>query len=480
MSLTCSKKRLTLEEVSKILSMKESWDVDMKAKEIKPAKLSRTLSAFANTSGGEIYLGITHESEDKEKYLWDGFFAEEETNCFITMIDEVFKSFEDINMEEFIHPLRGDFVLHITVFKAKSIIYSSDRKAYRRVGVQNNPCDTLEKMHELEKDKGLCSFEDENTTLTFEELKDSLVLNNFISHVCPHQSAYDWLRKQHIMDLATKISVAGVLLYDECPQAVLPKRSGIRILRFHTDETSGTRENMEDGYPISIEGDICSLIEKTVETVKNIVEKVGIIDKNGQKIKKYPDVTLHEIIANAVIHRDYSISNDIQIRIFTNRIEIESPGKLPGHITINNILNEQFPRNPKIIRLLTKFPIPPNKDVGEGLNSAFNAMKQMRLGPPVIEETRSSVLVTLKHERLADAETMVLDYLNINSTISNSIARELTGISDANKMKSVFVALNSKGLLEKVPGTRGNATLWRKSGLRESVGSFLHQLEFKF
>ena len=45
-SLVCSKKRLTLEEVSKIISMKESWDIDMKAKEIKPAKLSRTLSAL--------------------------------------------------------------------------------------------------------------------------------------------------------------------------------------------------------------------------------------------------------------------------------------------------------------------------------------------------------------------------------------------------------------------------------------------------
>ena len=57
------------------------------------------------------------------------------------------------------------------------------------------------------------------------------------------------------------------------------------------------------------------------------------------------------IITNAVLHRDYSITTDIQIRIFDNRVEVESPGKLPGHVTVNNILSAQSARNPKIVRL---------------------------------------------------------------------------------------------------------------------------------
>jgi ATP-dependent DNA helicase RecG len=65
----------------------------------------------------------------------------------------------------------------------------------------------------------------------------------------------------------------------------------------------------------------------------------------------------------------------VHIRIFDNRIDVESPGRLPAHITPENILKERFARNPTLVRLINKFPNPPNKDVGEGLNTAFAAME---------------------------------------------------------------------------------------------------------
>jgi len=71
----------------------------------------------------------------------------------------------------------------------------------------------------------------------------------------------------------------------------------------------------------------------------------------------------------------------VQVRIFDDRIEIESPGRFPGHVTVANVLNEQFARNPKLVRLANKFPNAPNKDVGEGLNTAFEAMEKLRLKP---------------------------------------------------------------------------------------------------
>lgn len=157
------------------------------------------------------------------------------------------------------------------------------------------------------------------------------------------------------------------------------------------------------------------------------------------------------------------------LRIFTNRIEIESPGKLPGHITLDNIMQEQCARNPKIVRLIAKFPSPPNKDVGEGLNTAFNAMTKMQLKQPQIKTTDTSVLVVIRHERLADAETVVWDYLQTHSTISNSIARSLTGITDANKMKYVFNRLKDQGKIQIVSGTQGSATLWEKTGEKITI-----------
>jgi ATP-dependent DNA helicase RecG len=129
----------------------------------------------------------------------------------------------------------------------------------------------------------------------------------------------------------------------------------------------------------------------------------------------YPQEALHEILTNAVLHRDYSVAADVQVRIFDNRVEIESPGTLPGHVTVKNIAKTQFARNPKIVRLINKFKNPPNKDVGEGINTAC----KLRLKIPVIEEREGSVVVTLRHESLASPEQMVMEYLASNAEITN-------------------------------------------------------------
>jgi ATP-dependent DNA helicase RecG len=181
--------------------------------------------------------------------------------------------------------------------------------------------------------------------------------------------------------------------------------------------------------------------------------------------KRPPDETLHEIITNAVLHRDYSIAADVHVRVYDNRIEIESPGRLPGHITLDNILSEQSARNPKIVRIINKFPDPPNKDVGEGLNTAFAAMKRLRLKEPIIDQREHSVVVNIRHQPLASAQDTVMEYLKHNDEITNMIARDLTGIRSENSMKNVFLALKERGMIEPVPGKEiGPKSAWRKTG----------------
>jgi ATP-dependent DNA helicase RecG len=167
-------------------------------------------------------------------------------------------------------------------------------------------------------------------------------------------------------------------------------------------------------------------------------------------------------LTNAVLHRDYSIASDVHVRIYDNRIEVESPGRLAGHVTTANVLTEQFARNPKIVRLINKFPNPPNKDVGEGLNTAFGAMKKLRLKEPEIVEGQNSVIVHIRHTPLALPQAAVIDYLAENNEITNKILRELTGITSENVAKDVFISLFKKQMLERVPGKRGNASAWRK------------------
>lgn len=194
-----------------------------------------------------------------------------------------------------------------------------------------------------------------------------------------------------------------------------------------------------------------------------MIEGIQKLGPRGLEAISYPQETLHEIVTNALLHRDYSIPVDVHIRIFDNRIEIESPGKLPGHVTLGNILDEQFARNGSIVRLINKFPNPPNKDVGEGLNTAFAAMGKLRLKPPVIQETQNSVLVVIKHEPLASPEEAIMEYLESHEEIVNRIGREITGIASENSMKNVFYKLRDRGLIEPVPGRIGFASAWRKT-----------------
>jgi ATP-dependent DNA helicase RecG len=153
-----------------------------------------------------------------------------------------------------------------------------------------------------------------------------------------------------------------------------------------------------DFDPISIEGCAYDQIKAAVQKSTEIIESVRINTPSGLATVAYPSTALHEVITNAVLHRDYSIADDIHIRIFDNRVEVLSPGTLPAHITPENILNERFARNGAIVRLINKFPNPPNKDVGEGLNTAFNAMREMKLKPPVVSQDGGYVKVILKHE----------------------------------------------------------------------------------
>lgn len=149
------------------------------------------------------------------------------------------------------------------------------------------------------------------------------------------------------------------------------------------------------------------------------------------------------------------------MRIYDNRIEVESPGKLPAHITPRNILDERFARNPKIVRLVNKFPDPPNKDVGEGLNTAFLAMKQLRLRDPEITEREHSVLVFIRHEQLASPQQQIIEYLKAHGTINNSAARAATGIASEIQVRRHFKELIASREIEQIPGTFKASTAYR-------------------
>ena len=78
-------------------------------------------------------------------------------------------------------------------------------------------------------------------------------------------------------------------------------------------------------------------------------------------------------------------------------------------------------------------------------------MRSLELKPPEIAERQHSVLVTIRHERLASPEEVIVEYLATNPEISNSKVRELTGIGSENKVKRIFQKMIKAGELESIP-----------------------------
>ncbi len=449
---------ITETQRDKILGLEEGHFGDLKDIRIAPAKLTNTISAFSNAEGGEVYIGITEDKQQSSR-TWSGFRTVEDANGHIQAFESLFPLGNGYSYVFLTVTGSPGFVLKIEISKNREVKPASDGVVYIRRGAQNLQVTTEEGLTRLRRNKGLTSFETAPVGVESTLITNSAVTLEFMLQVVPLVEPEPWLKKQLLL-VAEKPTVAGLVLFAEEPQAALPKRTGIKIYRYQTTADEGTRETM-DGDPESIEGHAYAQIRDAVNRAARIIEGVRVNTPDGLESVTYPITALHEIITNAVLHRDYSIADDIHIRIFDNRVEVYSPGTLPAHITPENILDERFARNASLVRLINKFPNPPNKDVGEGLNTAFRAMRDMKLKPPTVSQSGGYVKVVLRHEPLATPEELILEYLNFHTQITNSIAREICFIGSENKMKGVLQRMVKKGLIELVPGTTRYSAAYR-------------------
>ena len=444
------------EEVTKILDLQENHFNDLKSTDIGPAKLTRSISAFSNAEGGELYIGI--EDDPRE---WRGFENSEAANGHIQTFEEFFPLGDGYQFTFLSNANRTGLVLKIEIQKSRAVKQASSGKVYLRRGAQNLPVIGEEANHRLKINKGIASFETETINIEKEVIENSHKIIEFMLEVVPTSEPEPWLIKQRLI-INDHPTVAGVLLFSEEPQAILPKRCGLKLYQYTTKEEEGNREELLFD-PLTIEGCLYDLIARAVEETKALIEATKIMTPEGLRAASYPHEALHEIVTNAVIHRDYSVTDDIHIRVYDNRVEIQSPGTLPAHITPANILDERFARNGVIVRLINKFPNPPNKDVGEGLNTAFRSMRSMRLRDPIIEQKGGSVLVTLKHESLGTPQELIMKFLDSHERITNREAREICNVGSENAMKHILKRMVDAGMIEVVRGKTVFQTSYKKA-----------------
>ena len=257
---------VTLQEVAEIIAIAETHFVDVKSAKIAPSKLTKKISAFANTSGGEIFIEV-EEFEDLEgsTRAWDGYADQEAANCIFQVVDGLNPLGNNYTAEFLRAPGHTGLLLHLTIFKTQDIVFATDDKAYVRRNAQNLPIASEAAMERLRYDKGAKSFEDELVNACVNEIINSNTILDFMLETVPTTEPSEWLNKQRVI-LDGRPTVAGVLLYSDLPQALLPKRSAIKILRYMTKKDAG--RDFLAFSPMTIEGSIYNLIFTAVEKIK--------------------------------------------------------------------------------------------------------------------------------------------------------------------------------------------------------------------
>ncbi|MEJ2597870.1 MAG: ATP-binding protein [Anaerolineales bacterium] len=141
------------------------------------------------------------------------------------------------------------------------------------------------------------------------------------------------------------------------------------------------------------------------ENMRSVVRLVGL---RHQESLEYPPEAVRELLVNAVAHRDYNQQGDnIHLFIFADRIEVHSPGGLPGPVTLENLLEARFSRNAILVQVLSDLGF--IERLGYGLDRVVTSMHQNGLRPPRFEEVAGSFRVTLFGESMAAQSTTTLD-----------------------------------------------------------------------
>jgi ATP-dependent DNA helicase RecG len=434
---------------------------DRKSKEISGKKVQKIAVALANSDGGEFVIGIKDDKqESNNEKKWNGADKIEDFNGQLQSLTEITPSLP-LKYEVLQCTHLPGYVLHLFIDKSSKVHNCSNNLVYQRIGAQSIKISDPQKIIELSFAKGETTYEDSIiSTIPTEQISEGKEIKEFLHDFSPKTDPIDYLSNSNLMDFNTwEPRVCCLLLYHSDPPSVLTTRCSVKIARYETREDDPERDHLAGTWTIA--GPLYRLIHGTVNKISEIMSSVSIWTSEGLQKVKYPPEAIWEIVVNAIIHRDYSISDDVLVLIYNDRIEVKSPGKLPGFVTVDNILDVRFSRNPKIVRTLNRYKNPPNKDLGEGLNTTYQKMKDWKLKTPIIKEENNYVNVILPNTPLAQPTELIIEFLSKFPEITNRQARDLTGIRSENLVKVEFYKLKNEDLIEMVPGKKGPASAWR-------------------
>jgi ATP-dependent DNA helicase RecG len=197
-------------------------------------------------------------------------------------------------------------------------------------------------------------------------------------------------------------TLAGLAMFGKYPQEFFPQLMITFLQYYGTTEEEHTPRGERFMDNQRFEGPIPEMVDRAEIYVMGAMRKASLIEGMLRRdIPEYPQAALREAIANAIAHRDYSSyvrGSYIQIRMFADRLEIQSPGGLFGNVTVENLEEEHSTRNTRLMRMMEDLHIVEN--CGSGIKAMLQAMRTANLEPPRFNDRRTSFWVTFRNHTL--------------------------------------------------------------------------------
>lgn len=435
---------------------------DRKSARIKPADIAKHLIAFANANGGVLVIGI----EDNGEVTGFDINGANSINAFREIPYSMCSSGLSLQcIEKDISISQGvkKCLIFVVDASTEKVIKQNDENVFIRVGDKSKRLNH-EQITQLEYDKGERSFEDiivEDSSfddVDIELMQQYKTIMNSSSSGKEILEARGLLRKGHLTN-------AGVLLFAKFPTKFLPN-ARLRLLKYDGNKMeTGRRLNIVK--EINFEKPIPRIIQEVRQAINLQLREFQYLDDNGifKIIPEYPEFAWFEGVVNSLTHRNYSIIGDhIRVSLYDDRLEIFSPGKLPNIVTIDNMKNTRYSRNPRIARVLSEFGWV--KELNEGVKRIYDEMELSYLKFPTYSEPNgNSVLLVLENsitsrqlrtddkisslikDNLNEYELKIVQYLLLNESINVKKTKKLIGRADTLSRKQL-VSLVDKGILE--------------------------------
>lgn len=429
-----------------------------------PQTVAETMVAFANTEGGTIVIGLKESGEPSKAKIdnetLESALKTADDHCNPTV---VVGTWEEIDQDEAkLYALR--------VPRSIELHALADGRVLIRSGAKNRPLGGQEILR-LASAKNTGDFESEALPGAAREDFSKKMLDEYLEKRAertkrPFNGQVDDLLKEiGALNADGKPTMTGILLFSEYPQQWLPQ-SSVVFAKFVGKTPRG--ESGLAGY--SRREELTGPLPRLIESAWNLIWSemaVSAVVKGLEREEtfEYPQFAVREAIVNAICHRDYRLKGRrIEIRMYSDRLEVISPGGLPGFITVENIKDEHFSRNPRIVNGLFQWGY--IEELGLGIDRMMEVMQQAGHKPPMFDARPYSFAVTLLNEREKQAppewtrntnhrQARALQYIRDQGSITNREYRQLCEGVSAETLRLDLADMVEKGILLKVGSKKG-------------------------